>query len=209
MTDPPNDELVNAETQLNANFQDLEDKLVGFNQSPGVITSPPTGIEAFFPTVDGDNSHQRIAVYDGTTWRLSRNMTSTWGPWQSMTAVLDPIRSERTVAPLVFKVNTYMRRVVMSGGLHFNVAQAAWPLSRTAVFATGSGIIPTYAPAGGGLAYFQAATSQVTGANQVATAVIEVVYESAPVARVAIYITFQGDAGGGNFVQFDNVEWWY
>lgn len=64
----------------------------------------------------------------------------------------------------------------------------------------------TFAPAPGGVTYYQAAASLVTAADSIATASIRVEVVG---ATTNIYARYQGDAGGGNFIMLDGLEWWH
>lgn len=202
VTDPPNDETVDAITQLNDNWQDVNDKLIGFNQSPNDITGPPIGIEAFAPVPD----QARIAAWDGAVWRLSINHSSIWGSWQAVTLRAPVV--ERTGFPVMARVDPIGRRVVFSGGVYFNAAQDAWPTGSDVEITDDTAIGVSLSPSTAGLSYYQAATSQVTTAGGFASANVRIQEVTGP-DRVGLFVRFQGDAGGGNFVMLDGLTWWY
>jgi hypothetical protein len=199
VTDPPNDETVNVETDLNDNFEELATKLDGFNKNPNTIVGPPVGTEALV-------SGNRVAVWDGTTWRLAFNQATSWTSWQTLTPKA-PVGIQGGFTPKA-RVNPVIRCVQLTGILNYN-AGAAWPTASDVDLFADTDIGPTYAPVPGGLAHCQVATSQVTGVNQAATANIRIQHITSGTARVGLFARFQGDAGGGNFVVLDKIEWWY
>ena len=185
-------------------MQDLEDKLVGFNQQPGAVVSPPVGTVVFNPS--GTFGTDRIAAWDGTTWRLNLNHVGTWSAWQNLD-LRSPVVARSGFSPRV-RVNAYQRRIVIYGGVVASAALGAWPATALEI-TTDTAIGPEFAPVPGGLSYYQGVGAGVTGANQVATANIKIEHITVGTPRVAISVLFQGDAGGGNFVMLDGLEWWY
>lgn len=205
VTDPPNDETVNEETQLNDNWEELDAKLQGWNQKPSNITGPiPVGTEALDPQHPGDE--YRIAVWDGANWVRSLNHVTSWGAWANL-SLRAPAVERAGFTPRI-RINQWTRRIQLSGGVLFNAAADPWPTGSDVEITADAAIASSFAPAPGGLMFYQAATSQVTGASQIATALIRVSTEAAP-ARTSIKVRFQGDAGGGNFVMLDQLKWWY
>lgn len=179
-------------------MEELETKLAPFQNNPSTVVSPPLGTEAF--------ANGEPAVWDGSVWNnnLSHN---TWTAWQNL-AIRSP-RVARSGFPPVCAINAWQRRIVCMGGYLFDAAAAAWPTGSDVEVTSDIAIGTQFAPVPGGLTYYQGATSQVTGVNQLATASIRVESIAGPPARVGIFIRFQGDAGGGNFVMLDGLEWWY
>ena len=205
VTDPPNDETVNNETQLNDNWELLDTKLQGWNQKPSNIVAPiPVGTEALDPQHPGDE--YRIAVYDGTDWVRSLNHVTSWAAWSNL-GLRSPTVERSGFTPRI-RANPWKREVMLSGGVLFNVAADPWPTGSDVEITSDTAIQSSLAPVPGNRVCYQAATSQVTGANTIATAIIIVSLKASP-ARVAIDIRFQGDAGGGNFVMLDGLKWWY
>lgn len=206
VTDPPNDELVNDDTQLNANWQEVADKIDPFNHQPAEFGDivVPVGTEAFDPENAG--SDYRIAVWAGDRWVRSLNHTTTWTTWQSI-AIRSP-RVARPDYPVEAKIDAYARRVVLRGGVLFNAAGDAWPTNTNIEITTDTAIQVGLAPVNGGESYQQTATGQITTANGFAEAIVRIVKKTTP-DRTGIEIRYQGDAGGGNFVMLDGIEWWY
>jgi hypothetical protein len=203
VTDPPNDETVNPVTQLNNNWQEVANKIQPFNTKPSSFsTNPPVGTEAFYP---GPGDEHRIAVWDGAAWRRSLSHVSAWGSWQNL-AIRSP-RVERTGWTPTAKVDVVARRVVLSGGVLFNAAADPWPTASDTEITTDTAISTSLSPINN-LTFGQVATGQVTTAGGFSSAVVKVERVSSP-DRVAVYVRWQGDAGGGNFVMLDGLTWWY
>jgi hypothetical protein len=206
VTDPPNDEQVNHVTQINNNWQEVANKINCFNQKPANFTgiTVPIGTEALDPSGGGDPN--RIAVWDGTGWRKGLNHGTAWGSWSSI-ALRSPT-VERTGFTPKMKVNTFSRKVVLAGGVYFNVAQDPWPTNTTVEITTDTAISTSFTPAVSGISVHQGATGQITTASGFASAVVGIESLTSP-TRLAIRVRYQGDAGGGNFVMLDGISWWY
>jgi hypothetical protein len=205
VTDPPNDETVNHATQLNNNWQEIANKINCFNQKPGNFTgiTVPTGTEAFDPSGSEPN---RIAVWDGSAWRKGLNHATAWGSWSTITLRSPTV--ERTGFTPKMKINTFMRKVVLSGGVYFNVAQDPWPTNTTVELTTDTAISTTLVPVNGATSISHGATGQITTASGFASALVSIEQLTSP-TRVAIRARYQGDAGGGNFIMLDGISWWY
>lgn len=206
VTDPPADEFVDVETQLNDNWEDVETKILPFNQKPsnfGAIPKP-VGTEAFRPTAGFEH---RISVWDGAEWRSSLAHSTSWGLWQ---AVL--IRAPTVIRPnfpVVARVNAMLRKVEISGGVLFDGAASAWPTGTTVEITADTAIQSSFAPANTAkMAVQQVGSSAITAVNGFASAVAMVEQKAGP-DRTSISVRFQGDAGGGNFIMLDGLGWYY
>lgn len=206
VTDPPNDETVNVQAQLNDNWSELDEKLTIYNQQPGDFGAFPIPIGA--EILDPDPAHGntgRVAAWNGSQWIRSLNHSSTWTGWQSV-AIRSPAVNRSTL-PVMANVNPVYRRVILRGGVTFDAAASAWPTGTTVEITTDVAIQPELAPIRG-LCARQGATGAITTANGFASAVILIESKTTP-NRTAISVRYQGDAGGGNFVMFDGISWWF
>lgn len=204
MTDPPNDEAVNYQTQLNENWSEIDDKITPFNSQPANFTgiAIPVGTEAIDYVAD-DGVKYRVAVWDGTKWNRTLNHSFAWTPWQIL-PVRAPVVAKSDTPPMI-RVNLVEQRVVLMGGVIYNATADAWPANTDVEITTDTAVESVYAPYSG-LHVQQLASGVITTANSFASAVASV----SPVAtRTAIKVRYQGDAGGGNFIQLDGLEWWY
>jgi len=207
VTDPPNDETVDYTTQLNANWQDVANKIEPFNHQPAEFGDIPVpiGTEAFDP--EHLESGHRIAVWTGSQWARSLNHISAWTTWQPI-----EIRAPRAIRPFYepeARIDAISRRVVLRGGVQYNAAADPWPTGTTLEITSDLAIQSALAPVNDGESYSQGATGQIVTANGFASAIIWIHLETIPTPRVAISVRYQGDAGGGNFVMLDGIEWWY
>lgn len=205
VTDPPNDELVNVETQLNDNWEEVDAKITPFNQKPANFGNIPLikGIEAFRPE---SGFEHRMSVWNGSAW-YSALSHSSWTQWQTVT-IRSPVVI-RTGFPVVARVSSTLNKVEVSGAVLFDVNSSAWPTTTTVEITSDTAIQGSFAPDNPGQQIFrQMATGVVTTANGFAGAVAIVERKSNP-DRTAISIRYQGDPGGGNFVALDGLNWWF
>ncbi|MGS2592232.1 hypothetical protein [Streptomyces hebeiensis] len=206
VTDPPNDEQVDPITQLNENWEDVNDKIRPFQDRPTTLINPPKGTEAFYPESPSSDSY-RIAVYNGTSWCRSLNHSGSQAVWQAL-----ELRSPyvaRTGFPPVAKIFPFMRYVILSGSVQISASATPWPTNTSVEITTDTAINSSLTPVNGGFSMSQCATGQVTAANGFASAVVWLQAETTPTNRVAIRVRYQGDSGGGNFVSLDGMRWWY
>lgn len=206
VTDPPADELVNPVTQLNANWQDVNDKIKTFQTIPNTIVAPPKGTEAFYPETPTTDKH-RIAVYDGVNWRRGLSHSSSVSAWQTVT-LRAPFVARVGYTP-VAKVYPNQGYVLFAGGVQNTSSAVAWDTTQSFEITSDTALDSTITPVNGGFSYCQGAAAQVTGAGAFAGALIWAQAETTPAARVAIRVRYQGDAGGGNFVMLDGLKWWF
>jgi hypothetical protein len=203
VTDPPNDELVSVENDLNVNWQDVNEKIKGFQTQPNTIIAPPIGTEAYYPGLPTTDKG-RVAVYNGADWIRSVNPNSGWTAWQAIT-LRSPVVLRPNFPP-VAKINIYERRVVLSGGVLFGAAAPAWPTANSVEITSDTAFDTSVAPVNGGLSVQQTATGQITTAGGFSSSVV---YAQLTGSRIAIRVQYQGDAGGGNFIMLDGITWWY
>ncbi|MFF5977068.1 hypothetical protein ACFY7C_36810 [Streptomyces sp. NPDC012769] len=207
VTNPPNDELVNEETQINDNWEEIDAKLGPFNKQPATIVgsaSVPLGTEALYPiSVGGVNSH-RIAVWDGTDWKITVSEATGWLGWTSLS-----LRSPRSIAlACKYNVNVLRRQVILTGAVRFDGVGGAWPTASDTEITADTAIPTTYLPVGGNNICQLSTDNGITTAGQLACAVASVHQASTP-TRLAITVKWQGAATSLNWVYLDNMMWWY
>jgi hypothetical protein len=200
VTDPPDDELVNPITQLNDNWQEVNDKIKPYNSRPNTLINPPKGAEAI-------DDQGRIGVWDGTQWNFSLNHAGTITSWQTF-ALRTGVQERAGFTPLA-KVDTLKGQVILTGAVQLGSTATAWSTTAATEITTDTAIQASLAPVNGGFSYHQCATGQNTTANAFASAVVWAELKATPTPHVALMVRYQGDAGGGNFVQLDNVRWWF
>lgn len=205
VTNPPNDELVNEETQLNDNWEEIATKLNRWNQQPSDFGShnPPIGTEALYP-VAGSESH-RVAVYNGSTWSRSVNDSTGWLGWTAL-GIRSP-RSAHPSYPPKYNVNVLQRRVELCGAIRYDSSANPWPTSANHEITSDTAIPLAYTPLGN-FSVMQMATSAVTTASSFATAAGFIQPSTVP-TRISIFVQWHGNSGGGNYISLDGYTWWY
>ena len=206
VTNPPADEFVDVDTQLNNNWTEVDNKLKPFNQKPSDFTgiTIPKGTVAFNPT---PGSETRMAVWNGSTWKNSVSQSGNWSSWADL-GIRSPTVIRSGFTPR-WRFHTGLKKVELVGGVQFDGAASAWPTGSTIEITSDSALNTTYLPANTAQAsYRQGAVGQITTANGFASAVILIESKSSP-SRTAVSVRYQGDAGGGNFIMLDGISWWY
>lgn len=194
----PNDPNVDEVTQLNNNWDLLDSKL-----SPYMIGGTITNLEAGQEFFGGPNT--RYAVWNGTASRYPDVIDSGWSAWNSFPMTL-AIRSGFVPK---YRVNTTIRRVELVGGVQWDSAGNAWTLG--ALFNVtndiAGGIPAAYTPVGGKAVCIGAGPS--TTSPSVVAAGYFVIDKPAGNTYIRIQAQYLGGPGGGNFLQLDQVGWWY
>lgn len=201
VTDPPNDELVNVNTQLNLNWEEIANKLDPFQKMPTTLVNPPKGTEAYYPLGSVASEHERIAVYNGSVWHRCLNQTAGITTWQGIN-IQSPV-TPRLNYPPVARVDVYHRRVELAGALTYNNANQAFPTTIIEV-TTPAAISPDIAPIGGSSVHEVAAGASAS----ISAAVVSVDLLSSP-TRVAIRVKHQGNSPVGGYINLDQVGWWF
>lgn len=196
----PNDPNVNEVTQLNDNWDVIETKMAPYIVG-GVISDVEEGQE-FFSGVDF-----RFAVSDGVGIIFPDDIDAGWSAWTQM-----PIAATRTHRPGFtwrWRNNSMLRMVELSGGVLFNAAADPWTMGSTFTLnADSAGAIPASMLPIGGVHKSQAATALTAGTSVVAGAAITV-DKPGPNTFLRVFAQYMGGPGGGNFIQLDQVWWWY
>lgn len=196
----PNDPLVNEQTQLNNNWDYADGQLTLLTTNPmsAVLPGAETGQEWIY--------NGRLGVWSGTQLVFPEDIELSWTAWSPFT-LLSPAAPRATFTPQ-WRSNPLIRQVELAGGVLFNAAAAAWPLSLVAISdeAAPGGIPVAFAPMGG-ITYMSAATSIPSTANRGASAHIAVDNNAGVNCRIRV--RFMGASGGGNFVALDKVRWYY
>lgn len=195
----PNDPVVNEVTQINNNWDHLDLKLQPY-MIGGTISGVETGQEFF-------DSNFRYAVWDGAATIIPDDIDAGWSAWTNF-----PIASGRFARAGFtpkWRNNSLYRMVECTGGFNFDAGAGAWPMG-TAFLLNGdtSGSPPASMVPVGGRHVGQAATALTGGTSVVAAAriVAEIPGGSSFVRLTGQYM---GAGGGGNFIQLDQVWWWY
>lgn len=205
VTPPPDDETVDEQTQLNANWEEVENKTRPFNQQPGDFTGITIPVGAMAIQLDGASN--RMAAWTGTEWINSVNPMAIWEDWQTIS-----LRAPVVARPgydVKAKVDVVSRRIVLMGGVILNATADIWNTATTYEITSDTAIQDTFAPANDDfMSIQQGATGQTTTAGSFASAVVTIEKKASP-ARTAVSVRWQGEVAGGNFIMLDGIEWWY
>lgn len=203
ITNPPNDETVDPEQQINDNWKEVDDKLHRLTTMPGDFPglTLPKGLLAFSP--DLSVTPDRIAVWNGSAWCACLNIKNQWSSWTTLPLNTGTVE-ERTNFTPKYRVNLSTKRVRVIGGV-IVTGGGPWDINTTYEITSTSALPPEFAPAGG-KAVFQIATGVTLNPNTFASAVAIVELKTSP-DRCAISIRHQGDSNNGNFAMLDRIEW--
>lgn len=193
----PNDPLVDEVNQLNNNWDNLESKL-GIYVNGGALT----GIEAGQEYI---GTGSRFAVWDGAAEALTEDIDSAWSAWTNI-----PMLAPRAIRPSwqpKWRNNTLLRKVELTGGIQFDAAASAWTMGSSFQFNALSAGSPanTLGPIGG--KHIAQAATALTGGTSVTAGGYITIDTSGSFVRMACQ--YLGGGGGGNFVQLEQVWWWY
>jgi hypothetical protein len=195
----PNDPNVDEAAQLNANWDLLDAKLAPYMVG-GTISNVQQGQE-FFSGAD-----TRYAVWDGTATRIPDTMDTGWSAWTNF-PMAGTFTARSGFRPK-WRVNTIIRRVECVGGVIWDAAGNAWSNGLWQIFADAAGDVPaTYLPVGGKAVCIGAGPSTSAGNNVAAS--YFVIDKPVGYTNLRIQGQYLGGLGGGNFIQLDQVGWWY
>lgn len=195
----PNDPNVNEVTQLNDNWDELDNKLAPYIVG-GTIFNVEDGQEFF-------NSDFDFCVYDTASGVGPDDISEGWSAWTTL-----PMATGRFPRPSFtpkWRNNPTYRMVELSGGVLFDAAAGPWPLgSNFLINADTSGSPPGSMQPIGNLHHSPAASGLTSGGSVVAAGFITV---EQPLGHsfTRIRAQYLGGPGGGNFIMLDQVWWWY
>lgn len=191
----PNDPFVNEVTQINNNWDEIDNKLT--QQSNGTPPVPDTGQEWI--------SGGRFLAWNGTAVRNPDDIDSGWSSWFALTlsanVVVRPGFTPR------WRNNSIIRRVELDGGIQKDAGASVWPAGTLqTITAPGTfNIVSGFAPIGG-LTYQSSAAALPSGGNQASSGWHTIDVNT---GIVRIQTSYVGGSGGGNFIMLDGIEWWY
>lgn len=193
----PNDPVVNEVTQLNNNWDLLDLKLTPL-MNGGTLTLAEVGQEYL-------DSNSRFAVWDGSAARVPDDIDSAWSAWTNI-----PMLAPRVIRPSFqpkWRSNSLLRKVELNGGIQFDASANLWTQGSSFQFNALSAGSPanTLGPVGG-KHINQCATGLTAGTSVTAGGYITIDTSGSFVRMAAQSL---GGGGGGNFIQLDQVWWWY
>lgn len=194
----PNDPLVDEAEQINANWDQLDAKLTPYTNL-GVILNMETGQER----IDTDG---RLAVHTGSGLRKSDNVDDAWSDWTAI-PLIAPYVARTSLAPY-WRENSLLRKVELAGGILNAAAANPWPFSLATITTDATAGIPiAYLPFGG--KHVSPCASALASAPQVVAGGYAIVDRSGANNFVRIRLQYLGGPGGGNFLQLEQIQWWY
>lgn len=193
----PNDPNVNEATQLNANWDELDNKLAPYNNGTTV-----TPVEVGQEYVDGSG---RFAVWDGAAARVPDDIDAAWSAWTNLPMFTG--RAIRSGYQPKWRLNSLLRIVQLSGGVQFDSSAGTWTTGGLfTINADASGSPPAVQIPVGGYHISPCAAALTAGTSVVAAGYI---YIDKPGTFVRIRGQYMGGPGGGNFLMLEQVWWWY
>lgn len=194
----PNDPTVDV-NDINDNWDLLDTKLNPYING-GTLVVIEAGQEYFDPSF-------RYSVWTGSATRNPDTIDDNWSAWTAL-----PVASSRAIRPSFtpkWRNNSVLRMVELTGGFLFDASANPWTMgSLITLNADTSGAIPSSMQPIGGSHSTEAATSLSAGTTVCAAAYI---YIDKPGGNTFTRIRAQylGGPGGGNFIQLEQVWWWY
>lgn len=193
----PNDPLVNEVTQLNDNWDQLDTKLQPY-MIGGSITDLETGQEFF----DGDF---RYCVWDGAAPRLPDNISAGWSAWTAFP--MNAPRAARSGLIPKWRNNSLYRMVECVGGVLFNAAADPWTLGSAFTINTDTANSPPSSMVPIGAKHVSPLATGIPSAPAIVAGAMATVDVSG--THIRIQLQHLGGPGGGNFIQLDQLWWWY
>lgn len=196
----PNDPTVDEMAALNNNWDVLDAGITPYING-GTISNIEQGQEFYGPG-------STFAVWDGAATRTADDITSAWSAWTNLP--LNASRAIRSGFQPKWRNNSLLRMVELAGGFQADASATAFtPGNIYFVTADVAGGIPqSMAPNGGGATYRQCATALTAGTAVVASGYI-IIDKPGAETHVRLRSQYLGGSGGGNFIQLDQVWWWY
>lgn len=206
---PPADDLVNEQSQLNGNLDQIENRYNFLQNIPGGTfpdVDKPKGLEQF-RTV---SAALRTAVWTGSIWRAPTSAQSSWSAWSNI-GLVAPYNDAWAGFTPRWRNNTALRLVQVRGRIRNTVTgvpmnKAAW----TNFSPDGTGIPLGFAPSP--TSVWTTSASPIDGASPVGSEINGVRLRARLGATTTILdFNWMGQDSGatGNYFSIDGWEWWY
>jgi hypothetical protein len=194
----PNDPTVDEVAQLNNNWDLLDAGLKPYIDGSAPTFTLETGQERF----DGSDN---FAVWDGAALRAPDDSALGWSAWTNI-PMLAP-RAIRTGFQPKWRSNSLLRKVELTGGIQADNVASAWTMGSLLQFNSLAAGSPanTFGPIGG--KHVAPAGAALTAGTSVTAAGYIVIDVSGSFVRMSAQ--YLGGGGGGNFIQLEQVWWWY
>lgn len=208
ITPPPLDEVVNEQTQINGNLNQIENRL---NGAQGLAIWPnvdrPKGLEVFIL----DAGERRTAVWNGTAYRFPDSIQTGWTAWANVLMVA-PYQATSAANTPQWRSHPLLRQAQLRG--KFRNGATGVPMAKNAWtnFSAGVGGIPTSFDPLADASLSVVSTSPITGASPVGSEIAAArIRVNSDVTSVRLDFNWMGQdsAATGNYICLDGVEWWY
>jgi hypothetical protein len=207
ITPPPNDELVDEQSQINANLDQIENRL-NFLQGIGTWANVdrPKGLEALI-----NDGNQRTAVWNGTAWRTPTGIAGGWTAWQNITLIAPYVASAAGFTPM-WRSNSVIRRVQLKGRIANGATGVSMAKNNWTNFSSGASGIPlTFTPANT-VALWTTSCSPITASSPAGSEINGArLRVNADATSVRLDFNWMGQDSGttGNYISLDGMDWWY
>lgn len=202
----PNDPLVNEVTQLNNNWDTINDRLDKMQGNSTEITdiynNPGTyGIQTGHEIV----KDYTFYVYTGSVWRAPTDFEESWSAWTQVPLSANVVN--RTGFPLQYRTNPDLRCGELTGMLQKDAGGNA--------FSNNVGVVASNAVSQPIASFTPVAETRVmVGCNPPNTPATEVAVARANITATngwQLSVTYRGNVGaaGANYISLDGVRWWY
>lgn len=207
---PPADGLVNEQTQLNGNLNQIENRYNWLQNVPGATwpdADKPKGLEQ----VRDFSGVQRPAVWNGSSWRTPTAAQGQWSAWTDI-GVIAPYNDAWAGFTPRYRTNGTLRLLQVRGRIRNTVNGV--PMNKTSWtnFSSGASGIPlTFTPVAGST-YWTTSTSPITASSpagsEIAASRLRCTVDATS-CRLDFHWMGQDSAATGNYVSLDGWEWWY
>lgn len=206
---PPADDLVNEQSQLNGNLDQIENRY-NFLQNIVGATFPdadkPKGLEQI-RNVSGDF---RPSVWNGASWRVPSATQNAWSAWTNI-GLVAPYNDAWAGFTPRYRTNSFLRLLQIRGRIRNTTSGSPMNKAAWTNFSSGASGIPlTFQPYA--TSVWTTSTSPITATSPVGSEIAAArlrVNTDATACRLDFNWMGQDSAATGNYISLDGWEWWY
>ena len=203
---PPADDLVNEQSQLNGNLDQIENRYNFLQDIPGATfpdADKPKGLEKF--------REGRHAVWSGTSWRTPTAIQGLWSAW-TLIGLVAPYNDAWATFQPRYRTNGTLRLLQVRGRIRNTTSGNPMNKSAWTNFSSGASGIPLSFTPYASTALWTSSTSAITGASPVGSEIAAArLRATADATSVRLDFNWMGQdsAATGNYISLDGWEWWY
>jgi hypothetical protein len=192
---PPNDNNVDEQYALSANWDTLDTKM-GNVSGIGIVTGLEVGQEVV--------QSGRFTVQTATGLKNITPYETAWSAWTPLPLIGGSNFIARSGFPPEYRINTLLRQGELTGGILFDAAASAWTHNSVNIVSSSTpGALTSYTPVASSIQVISTSAITSTSDIQGARAILD------NINGWRLRIHFFGTSGGGNFVMLDRCRWWY